>query len=202
MTDGTYAGLDDTAILEYLRTTQENEDEPDGQSGGADEGGSDHGEGPGKGPEDEGETEDEGELRHDGEPDDDNGSDGGGGPEDGDGPEGDGPEGDGPEGGGPDGGETDGGGAAEGEYPAVAEGSAWHSPVGAGMELRVRLSTLLGRDEYPVSWLAGGRCTPSWLVTSPPRRAVGSGVLPSPTSKGSYCTAGSPGSGPAAPPLG
>jgi hypothetical protein len=42
MTDGTYAGLDDEAILDHLRTTHENEDRPDDESCGPNgDGGSD-----------------------------------------------------------------------------------------------------------------------------------------------------------------
>ncbi|MGH3802908.1 MAG: HNH endonuclease signature motif containing protein, partial [Pseudonocardiaceae bacterium] len=94
MTDGTYTGLDDVAILDKLRTTHHSDDE---------------------GPDDEG---------PDGEP-------------------GDGPGDDGPDG--PD----DGGGAAEGGGCAAGDLVKPRGLAGAGMELRVRLSTLLGRDEYP-----------------------------------------------------
>ncbi|MBA2472661.1 MAG: DUF222 domain-containing protein, partial [Pseudonocardiales bacterium] len=101
MTDGTYTGLDDTAILDHLRSTRENENEPDDEShGSADE---------------------------------DSGPDIGDRPDCGDGPE-------------------DRGGAAE--DGRAADESAQRSPVGAGLELRVRLSTLLGRDQYPAE-LAG-----------------------------------------------
>ncbi|MGH3537521.1 MAG: DUF222 domain-containing protein [Pseudonocardiaceae bacterium] len=89
MTDGSYTGLDDKAILDHLRTTRENEDEPDdGSYGSADE----------------------------------------------------------------DCGSGDRGRAAQDGCPAHEP--AQRSPAGAGMELRVRLSTLLGHDQYPAE-LAG-----------------------------------------------
>ncbi|MGH3778210.1 MAG: DUF222 domain-containing protein [Pseudonocardiaceae bacterium] len=91
MTDGTYTGLDDVAILDELRTTHHSDDEGPGD------------EGPGDGP--------------------------GGGPGD-----------DGPD---------DGGGAADGGRRAAGDLVESRGLAGAGMELRVRLSTLLGRDEYP-----------------------------------------------------
>ncbi|MBV9142507.1 MAG: DUF222 domain-containing protein [Pseudonocardiales bacterium] len=94
MTDGTYAGLDDKAILNHLRTTHGNEGEPD-----------------------------------------DTGTDG----DDGQGPKDDtGP---------------DGGGAAVGDC-CTPDDLAQRGPADTGMELRVRLSTLLGCDEYPAE-LAG-----------------------------------------------
>ncbi len=98
MTDGSYTGLDDAAILDQLRATHHSDDEE---------------------PDDE-------------EPDD-------------SGPDDSGPDDDGP---GDDGPDDRGGGAAEGGCSA-ADDQAQCGPAGAGMELRVRLSTLLGRDEYP-----------------------------------------------------
>ncbi len=105
MTDGTYTGLNDAAILEHLRTIHGNDDAPDNNS--TDDGPND-------------ESTDDG-------PDDD-------GPDDDGGPN--------------DGGGSDDGGAAAGECSLVDE-LAQRGLVGAGMELRARLSTLLGHDHYP-----------------------------------------------------
>jgi hypothetical protein len=95
MTDGSYTGLDDAAILAHRRTTHANEDGPD------DEGNNDDG----------------------------NNGDDGGELDDGNGPD-------------------DGNGAAEGGC-STPDDLAQRGPAGAGMELRVQLSTRLGGDEYP-----------------------------------------------------
>ncbi len=97
MTDGTYAGLDDKAILDCLRTASQSEDGPDDQGGEPADGGNDGTDD--KRPDDEG----------------------------------------------PD----DGGATAEDGCGAAGDPAGQRGPAGAGMELRVRLSTLLGRDEYP-----------------------------------------------------
>ncbi|HEY6421660.1 MAG TPA: hypothetical protein VIY28_00150 [Pseudonocardiaceae bacterium] len=124
MTDGTYTGLDDKAILDHLRTHY-NSDAPDESQGPGDTRPNNSGPGP-----------NDGGLGEEGPDDGDDGpGDGGsGGPDDGEGPEDDE---------GPDGGGT----AAGGGCPVDPVGR--RGAVGAGMELRVRLSTLLGRDEYP-----------------------------------------------------
>ncbi len=115
MTDGTYTGLNDAAIIELLTTaTAPDAGHPDSDGGDAAD-------------------------NDDGEP-------------DGDGPDIEGPDGGGPDGGGPDDGEE------AGECRSPATGAPPARPtrvaVGAGLELRVRLSTLLGRDQYPAE-LAG-----------------------------------------------
>jgi hypothetical protein len=94
MTDGTYTGLDDTAILERLRTTHRNDDRPDdtGTDGNDDQG-----------------------------PKDDSGPDGG---------------------------------RATEEECCAPDDLARRALAGTGLELRVRLSTLLECDEYPAE-LAG-----------------------------------------------
>ena len=133
MTDGTYTGLDDTAILEHLRTTHTNDDATDNNStddapndDSTDDEGPDDGR-PDDGPDDDGGPNNGGGLNDDGGLND-GGSDDGGRPDD-------------------DGGPDDGGGAA-GECSLVDE-LAQRGLVGAGMELRARLSTLLGHDQYP-----------------------------------------------------
>ncbi|MGH3913506.1 MAG: DUF222 domain-containing protein [Pseudonocardiaceae bacterium] len=129
MTDGTYAGLDDATILDLLRTASGKAHDQDGQSG-------------------------DGEADNDGGPD----EPGDGGPDKG--PDDGGPHwpgGHGPEepgGNGPDGpgmGTADDAGNETGEDRSSAIGGPTRQPcpTGAGMELRVRLSTLLGHDEYP-----------------------------------------------------
>ncbi|HEY2763094.1 MAG TPA: DUF222 domain-containing protein [Pseudonocardiaceae bacterium] len=109
MTDGTYAGLDDAAILDQLRATQDDQG----------------------GPDDEGEP--------DNKPDDDR-------------PDDDGSDSDGDGDGSDDRDEPNGGGVAEGGCSPADRKP--RGAAGAGMELRVRLSTLLGHDEYPAE-LAG-----------------------------------------------
>ncbi len=136
MTDGTYAGLDDTTILDHLRTTHHRDNADNGAPERNNEP-RDGDDGPGGHSDDEPSDD---EPSDDGPGDDGPGDDG---PGD-DGPGDDGPGDDGPGDDGPD----DGGGAAEGGCPA-GDPMGQHSPAGAGMELRVRLSTLLGRDEYP-----------------------------------------------------
>ncbi|MGH3904936.1 MAG: DUF222 domain-containing protein [Pseudonocardiaceae bacterium] len=114
MTDGTYTGLDDAAIIELITTVPT--DPPDNDDGDNDSGPDD------RGPDD-----------HDS----------------------------GPDGGGPGGGGRDGCGET-GECrpppsaapPGVPSARPVRATVGAGLELRVRLSTLLGHDQYPAE-LAG-----------------------------------------------
>jgi hypothetical protein len=96
MTDGTYTGLDDTAILDHLRATRENEGEPDDESYGST---------------DESHRPDQGDEL--------DGSDG----------------------------------MLVGDRSAADE-PAQRRLTGVGLELRARLSTLLGRDQYPAE-LAG-----------------------------------------------
>ncbi|MGH3906919.1 MAG: HNH endonuclease signature motif containing protein [Pseudonocardiaceae bacterium] len=79
---------------------------------------------------------------------DEDGDDGSGDDEDGDEGEG-GDEGDGPDDDGPDDGGVEEGGVEEGGRTADEDPAGQRGPAGVGMELRVRLSTLLGRDEYP-----------------------------------------------------
>jgi Domain of unknown function (DUF222) len=150
MTDGTYTGLDDAAIIQLLTATPAPDaDHPDGDT-----------------------------TDHDADEPDDNGSGtegpGGGGPVDsvpdgaGEAAEGDGDEPVGNEPGGDKpadvrpagvGSQGDGaGGEEDDEGRSPASGAALTRPdrttVGAGVELRVRLSTLLGGDQYPAE-LAG-----------------------------------------------
>jgi hypothetical protein len=129
MTDGTYTGLDDTAILEHLRTTHTNGDAPDNNS--TDDGPND--DSTDDGPDDDGPDNNSTDDGLDDEGPDDEGPDDDGGPNN--------------DGGINDGGPDDGGGAA-GECSLVDE-LAQRGLVGAGMELRARLSTLLGHDHYP-----------------------------------------------------
>lgn len=114
MTDGTYTGLDDTAIIELLTTAPA--DPPDS---------------------------DDDEDNNDNGPDD-------------CGPEDCGPDSGGTDGPGRDGGEETGEcrPPASAAPPAVPSARPARAPVGAGLELRVRLSTLLGHDQYPAE-LAG-----------------------------------------------
>jgi hypothetical protein len=105
MTDGTYTGLDDTAILDHLRATRENEGEPDDESYGS--------------------TDESHRPDQDDEPD---GSDG----------------------------------TPVGDRSAADE-PAQRRLTGAGLELRARLSTLLGRDQYPAE-LAGWGPVPAELA--------------------------------------
>ncbi|MGH3770957.1 MAG: DUF222 domain-containing protein [Pseudonocardiaceae bacterium] len=129
MTDGTYAGLDDAAIIELLTAA------PDADADQSDSAESVHDDNNGDdGPEDRGPD--------DGEPDDDGPEDGG--PEDGE------PEDDGPGDGGPGCGDA----VGEAKSPALGEVPTHSAHTGAGLELRVRLSTLLGQDQYPAE-LAG-----------------------------------------------
>jgi hypothetical protein len=161
MTDGTYTGLDDAAIIELLTAAPA----PDtGQPDSGDEGNND------TGPDGNGfDTEEPG----------------GGGPGD-SGPDG---AGEAAEGGGdePVGDESvadepvdvrpadvepqsDGvGGEEAGECRSPAFGAVPTRPdrttAGAGLEVRVRLSTLLGRDQYPAELAGWGHYTPSWPAT-------------------------------------
>ncbi|MGH3814319.1 MAG: DUF222 domain-containing protein [Pseudonocardiaceae bacterium] len=114
MTDGTYAGLDDAAILTHLRTTQQAGNEDLDSTPGHEDGG------PGSG-------DDDPDV---------------GGPEDG-GPDNNGPGDQAP------GEAAEGGGATERGCSAAGDPVRKRGPVGTGMELRVRLSTLLGGDDYP-----------------------------------------------------
>ncbi|HWR46793.1 MAG TPA: DUF222 domain-containing protein [Pseudonocardiaceae bacterium] len=116
MTDGTYTGLDDSAILELLTAAPTVDVNPPERGEGAHE---------------------------DNKPDDDEPDDSG--------PDNDGPDNDGPDNDGPGGGDAAGGEAGS---PALGEGPTRPACAGAGVELRVRLSTLLGQDQYPAE-LAG-----------------------------------------------
>ncbi|MGH3806329.1 MAG: HNH endonuclease signature motif containing protein, partial [Pseudonocardiaceae bacterium] len=146
MTDGTYAGLNDAEIIELLTTgpvldaDRSNSGDGDGDDA-ADDG---DGEPDVKGLDDGG-TDDSGpgaagEAR-----------DGGG-----DEPVGDEPADVRPAGNGPQGSGADGEEAGECRSPASLAPPIRRAPltVGTGLELRVRLSTLLGRDQYPAE-LAG-----------------------------------------------
>ncbi|MGH3822678.1 MAG: DUF222 domain-containing protein [Pseudonocardiaceae bacterium] len=126
MTDGTYTGLDDATTIELLLTTATDHPDTDRDEPGANR-------------DDANDQGSNGNKDGDGEPE---GSE----PE---GSEPEGPDGEGPDTGGPDG---SGPGADERSCPtpdAPATSLAW-----AGVELRVRLSTLLGYDHYPAE-LAG-----------------------------------------------
>lgn len=118
MTDGTYTGLTDTAILDHLRTTHDDDSGPEGNDHEPDGEDTDHNAPHPDTPDDHGP--------------DDHGLDDGSGPDD------SGPEQDGPDGG----------------AGSVADQRAPRGPVNAGMDLRARLSTLLGRDQHPAE-LAG-----------------------------------------------
>jgi hypothetical protein len=119
MTDGTYNGLDDAAVLERLRATYDSDqpnhvDQPDHDDAG--EAPQRHDQPPDNQPDDE-------ELDHD---------------------------------------EAGATAAQQGRGPA-GEPVAQRRPSGAGMELRVRLSTLLGGDDYPGE-LAGWGPVPAGLA--------------------------------------
>ncbi len=147
MTDGTYTGLDDTAIIQLLTTTPapdtDHTDHTDDGDGEPDGDGCDT-EGPGGGgPVDSG--PDGGEAAQ------------GGGNE----PGGNEPGGDEPVDARPAdvGSQGDGAGSENADEdqspePGAAPTRPDHTTAGAGVELRVRLSTLLGRDKYPAE-LAG-----------------------------------------------
>ncbi len=131
MTDGSYTGLDDATIIELLTTTPD----PDTDHPNTDRDDSGHGDSGG-----------EVNCNDNREPDDHE-------PDDHDpdtpAPDDNGPDDNGPGDGGPGGGEQAGeGGSRVSGAPPVR--SSW----GAGVELRVRLSTLLGCDQYPAE-LAG-----------------------------------------------
>ncbi|MGH3916492.1 MAG: DUF222 domain-containing protein [Pseudonocardiaceae bacterium] len=137
MTDGTYTGLDDAAIIELLTTASTDQSDRDEDTDGrSDDNGPED-----KGPEDNG--------------------------PDSEGPNDKGPNSTGPNNCGPDNAEAaDNGPAGDGEagnerggecrFPAPGRPSTSSAPapLGAGLELRVRLSTLLGHDRYPAE-LAG-----------------------------------------------
>ncbi len=116
MTDGTYSGLDDAAIIDLLTTVSTPDADPRNNNGD--------------------------DRPDDGVPD--------GGPR-GNGADGNGPDDSGPDDSGPDDSES-----AGADSKSSVPGDVPSQPVrsGVGMELRVRLSTLLGRDRYPAE-LAG-----------------------------------------------
>ena len=123
MTDGTYTGLDDAAIVELLTAAPAvNADQPDSGEGVHEDDSDD-------GPDSSGLSDSE-------------------------------PDGDGPDDSGPGGGNAAGGARS----PALADVPTHLAcaGVGSGVELRVRLSTLLGQDQYPAELAGwgpdGGRC--------------------------------------------
>ncbi|MGH3864799.1 MAG: DUF222 domain-containing protein [Pseudonocardiaceae bacterium] len=120
MTDGTYTGLDDAAIIELLTAAPATDaDQPDNSEG----------------PHEDNNSNDDGPG--DSRPDD-------------DGPGDDGPDDDGPGDSGPGGGDA----VGEARSPALGDVLSYPTRAKAGVELRVRLSTLLGQDQYPAE-LAG-----------------------------------------------
>ena len=143
--DGSYTGLDDTAILQALLaaapTHADDEQGPD--------------EGPDQGPDDQGPDQ--------------------------------GPDDHGPDDQGPD----EGGSPAGGRDPAGCRSGR--------LEVRVRLSTLLGLDEYPGE-LAGWGPVHAELARQLARTLAGSGALPSPTRQDNSARPGSPDAAPVAGP--
>ena len=170
MTDGTYAGLDDAAIIELLTAAvAPPADPPSASSAGqprADQPRADQ-------------------------PSDDQPSDDGG---DQDPSAGDSVPDDGSE---PDDGDAAGAGQTS---SALRNGAAQPVRLGRGMELRVRLSTLLGLNQYPAELAGWGYLHANWPVTSPPPSVVHSGASRSPTITVNSSTPGSPLRGPPAPP--
>jgi hypothetical protein len=144
MTDGTFAGLDDTAVLDQLRGARGNEAGPDSRAAE---------------PEDQAAGSDD----HAAEPDDETvGSDN------------------------------------RGEIVEISRADDL-TKSGSGMELRVRLSTLLGHDQHPGELAAWGPVHAELARELATALGGASGASQSPTRMGSYATAGSPRRGPPAP---